>query len=45
MLAWELDRVEMGESVEGEKYEGPANSPGEAVADETFVFKLKGGAW
>ncbi len=43
MLAWELERVDMGESAVGEKYELPLlNSPGDSAPGIKLVFKVKG---
>lgn len=41
--ACELERVEDGESAEGEKYELPGKSPGESAPAGTLVFRLSGG--
>ena len=45
MLCWELERVETGESFDGEKYEFPANSAGEPAPGGMFVFRLSVGAY
>lgn len=44
MLAWELERVELGESLVGEKYDWPPTSPGEGAFFGMLVFTLKAGA-
>lgn len=45
MLAWELERVETGDSTVGEKYELAAASSAGDIEGGTFVCNVREGPW